>query len=170
MPAFLSRQPFLPPRGMFQNKIKPVNVEFTGFVNSPSWVRTNDPSFVRNCVAWSLFGFQGSCRKMHHSLHPLCSPSAKENLWTFYRQPPSVWGEHTWKYSILFPKVSIFFQSTLKLCCILQKKRGLILPRFFTPRIYNRRHRHFLYNRVYWGAIFNFFRKLLTWLLTALRE
>lgn len=85
------------------------------------------------------------------SLHPLCSPSAKENLWTFYRQPPSVWGEHTWKYSILFPKVSIFFQSTLKLCSILQKKRGLILPRFFTPRIYNRRHRHFLYNRVYRG-------------------
>lgn len=24
------------------------------------------------------------------SLHPICSPSAKENLWTFYRQPPSI--------------------------------------------------------------------------------
>ena len=55
------------------------------------------------------------------SLHPLWSPSTKENLWTFYRQPPSVWGEHTWKYSILFPKVSIFFQSTLKLCCICKR-------------------------------------------------
>ena len=85
------------------------------------------------------------------SLHPLWSPSTKENLWTFYRQPPSVWGEHTWKSSILFPEMSIFRQSTHEACCIYQKKRGSISPRFFTPRIYNRRRRRFLYNRVYPG-------------------
>ena len=36
------------------------------------------------------------------SLHPLCSPSTKENLWTVYGQPPSIWGEHRWKISFLF--------------------------------------------------------------------
>lgn len=48
------------------------------------------------------------------SLHPLWSPSTKEKLWTFYRQPPPVWGEHTWKSSILFPKVSNFWKNIYK--------------------------------------------------------
>ena len=38
------------------------------------------------------------------SLHPLWSPSTKENLWTVYRQPPSIWESIRGNILFFFPK------------------------------------------------------------------
>lgn len=88
------------------------------------------------------------------SLHPLWSPSTKENLWTVCRQSPSVWGEHTWKYSILFPEVSYLWKFNFRQ----QRKAQLNKAESFSKhQIYIQHRKHFLYNREYLGLSLTFF-------------
>lgn len=84
-------------------------------------------------------------------LHPLWSPSTKENLWTVYRQPPYIWESIGGNILFFFPKYPNSDRSG-------RKKRRLISVRFFLkPQIYSQHRKHFLHNRGYLGLSLTFF-------------
>ena len=49
------------------------------------------------------------------SLHPLWSPSTKENLWTVYRQPPSIWESIGGNILFFFPKCPILRKPVMEI-------------------------------------------------------